>query len=136
MDCYVEPGSDINALASKVIAAAVEVHKHLGPGFLEAIYEEALGIELFLRKVRFVRQPAIPVTYKGHEIADARPDLLVASQLVVELKAVERLAPIHIAQAVSYLRATGLPLALVINFNAPILLRGVRRVVLSEPSKS
>ncbi|MEO6572439.1 MAG: GxxExxY protein [Polyangiaceae bacterium] len=133
MPCHTEPERDIDAIASKVIAAAVEVHKHLGLGFLEAIYEEALGIELFLRKVPFVRQPTIPVTYKGHAVADSRPDLLVSNQLIVELKAVEQLGPLHLAQAVSYLRATGLPLALVINFNVPILLRGVRRVVLSNP---
>jgi GxxExxY protein len=81
-----------------------------------------------------VRQPAIGVVYKDRSVGDMRPDLLVAQRLVVELEATERLAPIHLAQALSYLRATRLPLALVINFNVPVLLRGVRRVVLRPPS--
>jgi len=126
-----EPGTEIDAIASVVIEAAVEVHRVLGPGFLEVVYEQALGFELALRGVPFVRQPMVPVFYKGQVVGDARPDILVAERLIVELKTVDQLAPIHLAQALSYLKATGLALSLLINFNVPVLLRGVRRVVLS-----
>jgi GxxExxY protein len=128
-----EPGGEVDQTASSVLQAAVEVHRVLGPGFFEGVYEEALDVELTLRGIAFVRQPAIGVVYKDRSVGDMRPDLLVAQRLVVELKAIDRLAPIHLAQALSYLRATRLPLALVINFNVPVLLRGVRRVVLRSP---
>jgi GxxExxY protein len=128
-----EPGGEVDQVASSVLQAAVEVHRVLGPGFFEGVYEEALDVELTLRGIPFVRQPAIGVVYKARSVGDMRPDLLVAQRLVVELKAIDRLAPIHLAQALSYLRATRLPLALVINFNVPVLLRGVRRVVLRSP---
>jgi GxxExxY protein len=121
-------------VAATVVAAAVEVHRVLGPGFLETVYEEALNVELALREVRFVRQPLIPVAYKNHRVGDMRPDMLVADCLVVELKAVDQLGPTHLAQALSYLRATSLPLALVINFNVQVLLRGVRRVIPFRPT--
>ena len=101
----------------------------LGPGFGEALYEEALDVELTLRGVAFVRQAPVRIAYKHHPIGHARLDLLVEDVLVAELKAVDRIAPVHLAQALSYLKATGRRLALVINFNTPILLRGVRRVV-------
>ena len=126
-----EPGIEIDAIASAVIEAAVEVHRVLGPGFLEVVDEQALGFELALHGVPFVRQPTIPVVYKGQVVGDARPDMLVAKRLIVELKTVDQLAPMHLAQGLSYLKATGLPLSLVINFNVSVLLRGVRRVVLS-----
>ena len=102
----------------------------LGPGFLEWV-EQALDIELTSRAIPFARQPSLPVIYKQVPVGDMRPDLLVAECLVVELKAVDQLAPIHLAQAKAYLKALRLPLALVINFNVPVLLRGVRRVILS-----
>jgi GxxExxY protein len=129
-----EPGGEVDQVASSVLQAAVEVHRVLGPGFFEGVYEEALDVELTLRGIPFVRQPAIGVVYKDRSVGDMRPDLLVAQRLVVELKAIDRLAPIHLAQALSYLRATRLPLALVINFNVPVLLRGVRRIVLRSPT--
>jgi GxxExxY protein len=118
-------------VASATLQAAIEVHRVLGPGFLESVYENALDMELADRGIQFVRQPVVPVVYKQRVVGDTRPDLLVEGCLVVELKAVDRLAPIHLAQAMSYLKATRLPLALVVNFNVPVLLRGVRRVVRS-----
>jgi GxxExxY protein len=121
-------------MATAVLQAAVEVHRVLGPGFFEGVYEQALDLELTLRRIAFVRQPAVAIVYKDHPVGDVRPDLLVAERLIVELKTVDRLAPIHLAQALSYLKATQLQLALVINFNVPVLLRGVRRVVLFAPS--
>jgi GxxExxY protein len=125
-----EPGAGTDAVASATLQAAIKVHR-LGPGSLESVYENALDIELAERGIHFVRQPTVPVVYKQRVVGDTRPDLLVEGCLVVELKAVDRLAPIHLAQALSYLKAMGLPLALVVNFNVPVLLRGVRRVVRS-----
>ena len=129
---WLEPSADIDAIAAELLDAAIEVHRALGPGFLEAIYEEALCVELALRAIPFVRQSSVAVHYKGRIVGDARIDLLVADRLLVELKAIEQIAPIHVAQAMSYLKATGLPLALLVNFNAPVLLRGVRRVIRSQ----
>jgi GxxExxY protein len=130
---HAEPCAEIDAIAADLLDAAIEVHRALGPGFLEAIYEEALCLELALRAIPFARQSSVQVRYKGRIVGDARIDLLVADRLIVELKAIEQIAPIHLAQAMSYLKATRLPLALLVNFNAPVLLRGVRRVVLSQP---
>ncbi len=129
---YADVSDRVNELASQVIDAAVEVHRRLGPGFLESVYEQALAVELELRAVPFQRQVAFHVDYKGHEVGEGRMDLLIDSALIVELKAVDRLADIHMAQAISYLKATGVTLALLINFNTPVLLRGVKRVVLSR----
>lgn len=126
-----QPTGEIEAIAADLLDAAIEVHRCLGPGFLETIDEEALCIELALRGVAFTRQAPIQVAYKGRIVGDARIDLLVGDRLIVELKAIEQIAPIHLAQALSYLKTTKLPLALLVNFNAPVLLRGVRPVVLS-----
>jgi len=126
-----EPGAELDQLAHGVIGAAIEVHRLLGPGFLELVYEEALCVELGLRRIPFIRQAALGVDYKGHAVGEGRLDLLVGDALVVELKAVDALAPIHSAQLLSYLKATGYQLGLLINFNVPILRNGIKRVVLS-----
>ena len=104
----------------------------LGPGFLESACEHALCVELGLRNLAYRRQVPIVVGYKGHVVGESCLDLLVAEQLVVELKAVESLAPIHWVQVRSYLKATGCLLGLLINFNVPVLLRGVRRIILTS----
>jgi len=130
-DAKIEPSRRLDRLARTVIGAAIEVHRHLGPGYLEGVYEEALAVELRLRGVLFERQKAIAVTYKGHNVGEGRVDLLVGDELLVELKAVEALAPIHKAQLLSYLKAMGCHLGLLINFNVPVLRAGVQRVVLS-----
>jgi GxxExxY protein len=126
-----EPGAELDQLAHAVIGAALQVHRLLGPGFLESVYEEALCIELQTRKIPFVRQALVPVYYRDHIVGECRLDLLVAEALVVELKAVEELAQIHTAQVISYLKATGHNLGLLVNFNVPILKQGIRRIVLS-----
>ena len=127
----VEPSAKLDELAHRVIGAAIEVHRLLGPAFLESVYEEALCVELALRDIRFARQVPISVSYKGERVGESRLDLLVDDSLVVELKAVESIAPIHFAQVLSYLRAARLPLGLIISFNVDVLQRGIRRVVLS-----
>ena len=120
----------IEEAAKKVIGAAIEVHRQLGPGYLESVYEEALAVELTLRGIPFARQVGFALDYKGHKIGEGRMDLLVDSCLVVELKAVEELAPIHTAQTISYLKATKHRLALLINFNVPVLKAGIKRIAL------
>ncbi len=126
----------INEITDCVIGAAIEVHRNLGPGLLESAYEECLCHELALRGMPFKRQYPLPINYKGVQLdAGYRLDLLVAEQVVVEVKAVESLQPIHEAQLLTYLRLGVWHLGLLINFNAPVLKRGIRRLVwnLSEP---
>lgn len=120
----------VEELANRVIGAAIEVHRNLGPGFLEIVYEEATAVELTLRQIPFTRQTVFSVDYKGHAVGSSRLDLLVGECLPVELKAVEALAPIHTAQALSYLKATKHRLALLINFNVSVLKDGIKRVAL------
>ena len=126
-----EPEAGIDQLAHQVIGAAIEVHKALGPGFLESVYEEALCIELGLRQLPFERQKIMTVAYKGYAVGEGRLDLLVDERLVIELKAVETILPIHTAQVLSYLKATGNHIGLLINFNVPVLKQGVKRIILS-----
>jgi GxxExxY protein len=124
-----EPGEELDKLAFAVNGAALEVYRRLGPGFLESVYEEALCVELQLRGIPFQRQAPVTVMYKGRPVGESRLDLLVDGKLVVELKAIDSLLPIHHAQVIPYLRATGLPLGLLINFNVLLLKSGIRRVV-------
>lgn len=124
-----EPSEEVDRLAYEVIGAAIEVHDHLGPGYLETVYEEALAVELGLRELPFERQKLFNLNYKGHAVGENRLDFLVDGALVVELKAVESFAPIHKAQTISYLKATGLDLGLLINFNVRVLKKGLKRVV-------
>lgn len=126
-----EPSQDLDKLAHAAIGAAIEVHRHLGPGLLEPLYEEAFCLELVERQIAFERQLKVPISYKGHPIGENKLDLLIREQLIVEVKAVERLAPIHSAQLISYLRIKGLQLGLLINFNVLLLKEGIKRVVLS-----
>jgi GxxExxY protein len=109
----------------------MEVHKELGPGFLEAVYENSLREELALRGIPFDPQPTVNVHYKGVVVGEGRYDMLVANTLVVELKSVQTILPIHEAQVISYLKMTGHPLALLINFNVRFLKEGIRRLILS-----
>jgi GxxExxY protein len=129
-----EPEANLDALAKSVIGAAIEVHRNLGPGFLESVYESALCIELERREISYARQPLVPVSYKGMAVGEARLDLLIEGKLIVELKAVDSLAPVHRAQVISYLRATGYHLGLLINFNCFPLRDGIKRVVWTHPS--
>ena len=115
-------------LTEKIIGAAIEVHRHLGPGLLESIYEEALCVEFELRGVPFVRQAEVDVVYKGRSIKGQRIDILVAGEAVVELKAVANLPEVATAQVLSYLRCTGLKRGLLINFNSARLIDGVKRL--------
>jgi GxxExxY protein len=127
----VEPSAELNAISGAVVAAAIEVHRALGPGFTEGVYEHALVVEFRSRGIQFARQARYELEYKGEIVGEGRVDFLVAGRVVVELKAVESLAPVHFAQVMAYLRVSRCQLGLLLNFNVPQLVRGVRRVVLS-----
>jgi GxxExxY protein len=115
--------------ATTIIGAAIEVQSHLGPGLVESAYEAALCHELGLRDVHFERQLRTPAIYKGLVLPDAyRVDVLVEHAVVVEIKAVEQLLPIHQAQLLTYLRFTGKRLGLLLNFHATPLKAGIRRI--------
>jgi len=119
-----------NEITHQIIGAAIEVHKHLGPGLLESAYEECLFHELQLRNLRVERQKAVPVVYKQTKLeCGYRLDLLVEGRVVVELKSVEGLGPIHEAIILTYLRMSGHKLGLLINFNVSVLKDGVRRFI-------
>ena len=127
-----ELGTEINQLTENVIGACIEVHRSLGPGLLESSYELCLCRELSLRGIPFERQKAIPIEYKGVKLdCGYRADLLVAGRVLVELKAIESLLPIHEAQLLSYLRIGGWPVGLIVNFNVQLLKYGIRRRVLN-----
>lgn len=126
-----EPSEKVDALAKAVLDAVLEVHRALRAGCLESVYEKALAIELELRGISFEQQAPITLTYKGRIVGDARLDFLVGGLLVVEFKAVDQLHPIHHAQVMNYLKATGLELGMLINFNVPLLKDGVKRIVLT-----
>jgi GxxExxY protein len=126
-----------NSLSREIIAAGLEVHKALGPGLLESAYEECLAYELSLRGLSFERQKALPVIYKGVQIdAGYRLDLVVGDLVVVELKSVDELLPIHEAQVLTYLKMSKKRLALLLNFNVPLLKNGIKRIVLKLPEDS
>ena len=118
---------EFDDLSHQVIGAAITVHKTLGPGFLESIYEEAFCLELVARQILFERQKAVSILYNGHVIGEHRLDVFVAGCLIVELKAVKKLEDIHLATVLSYLKATNCGLGLLLNFASPIL--DIRRVV-------
>ena len=123
--------TSINDISSAIIGAAIEVHRTLGPGLLESAYEQCLAHELSLRQIPFERQKPLLVDYKGIRLdCSYRLDFLVAELVVVEVKAIELLLPIHQAQWLSYLKLGGWKLGLLINFHAPLLREGIKRVVL------
>ena len=114
-----------------VIRCAIEVHRCLGPGLLESVYESAICIEFENCGLNFRRQVGVPLLYKGHLIAEHRPDLVVEDRLVVEIKSVSRLDPVHVVQVLTYLRVTRIPIGLLLNFNSAVMKQGIRRVVLN-----
>ena len=117
-------------LTEKILAAAIEVHREIGPGLLESAYEECLCRELVDRGLHFERQRELPVVYKGQPVASAyRVDMIVEGKVIVELKSVETILKVHEAQLLTYLRMTGISIGLLINFNVPVLRDGIRRLV-------
>jgi len=121
---------ELNVLTDRIIGCAIEVHRALGPGLLESIYEKALCYELKLKSVNYVQQSLVPIQYKGQSLGDMRLDILVEDAVVVELKAVDRMDAVFQAQLLSYLKITGKRLGLLINFNVPVLKDGIKRIAL------
>ena len=121
--------AEVDRVGHEIIGAAIEVHRHLGPGFLESVYEKALVHEMRLRGLDVRQQVPVALLYKDLKIEGQRLDLLVDPGVIVEIKTVDRLLPIHQAQVISYLRTTGHRLGLLINFNCGILKRGIKRIV-------
>lgn len=121
---------ELDALAERVIGMCLAVHDELGPGMNESVYIRACQLEFEANGVSYDSERAVPIRYHGRLICTQRIDLLVENQLILEAKSVDSIHPVHVAQAVGYLRATGLRLALVVNFNVDALKRGIRRVVL------
>ena len=126
-----EHRASLDKLTESIIGAAIEVHRELGAGMLEGVYEECLAKELEIAGIRFLRQPKLPVHYKGVVVENAyRLDLLVEDAVVVEVKSVERLLPIHEAQLLTYLRFSKKKIGLLLNFNVKLMKNGVRRLSL------
>ena len=122
--------TEADRIGEELIGSAIEVHRLLGPGLLESTYEECLCRELALRGREFRRQVGLPVLYKGiHLDCGYRVDLLVGEEVVVELKAVDSIEPIHVAQLLTYLKLSGLRIGYLINFNVKMLKNGIRRIV-------
>ena len=121
---------DINKLSSRIIGAAIEVHKTLGPGLLESTYEECICHEIGFLKLSFERQKPLPVVYKGvKQDCGYRLDIVVENAIILELKSCEKIEPIHKAQLLTYLRLSGLNLGLLLNFNVPVMRDGIVRIV-------
>jgi GxxExxY protein len=121
---------DLNQLTERIIGCAIEVHRHLGPGLLEATYEEGLCIELTEAGMKSGRQVPFPILYKGRVLGDYRLDLIVEDAVIVEIKSVERFDPVFQAQILTYLNATGKKVGLLMNFNSRLLRDGVKRFIL------
>ena len=120
----------VNVITGQIIGAAIEVHRILGPGLLESTYMPCLQFELATGKLRFIAERAVPILYKGMELdAKYRIDLLVEDLVVVEVKSLDHLLPVHQAQVLTYMRLTGCPAGLLINFNVPKLIDGVKRLI-------
>jgi GxxExxY protein len=120
---------DTNPITERIIVCAFEVHSTLGPGLLESLYETAMTIEMTGTGLSFKRQAGMPLYYKGELISEHRVDLMVEEAVIVEIKSIERLAPIHIAQMLTYLKVANLRTGLIINFNVQALRAGLRRVL-------
>lgn len=121
-------------ITDAIISAAIAVHRELGPGFIESVYEQALAVEFALRGVAFVRQKSIPLFYRDHQIGEHRLDFLVEEKIVVELKAIDSIENVHFAIVRSYLKASGLADGLILNFSSmPLTVKRVRRERTFDP---
>lgn len=127
----------LNQISDRVIGCAIDVHRSLGPGLLESAYEECLSYELIQSGFSFQRQLTLPLIYKEIRLdCGYRIDLLVEELIVLELKTVEMILPVHEAQLITYLKLTGCPIGLIINFNVPLFKDGIRRLVYNFPDSS
>jgi GxxExxY protein len=128
IDDEMEPDPELNRITNTVIGAAIAVHKELGPCHLEAAYQRAMEIEMKHRGIRFRRQVQVILNYRGEVVGEGFLDFLVEEKVIVDLKAADAIAPAFVKQMISYLKMTKLRLGLIINFNVPILVNGIRRI--------
>lgn len=121
---------DLNKLTDKIIGASITVHKELGPGLFESVYQHCLSVELESLNIKHQKEVLLPVIYRGQKISDEgfRLDLLVEGSVIIELKSVEKIQPVHTKQLLTYLRLANKQLGLLINFNVPVLKDGITRV--------
>jgi len=122
--------TDLNAITDNIIGCAIEVHRNLGPGLLESVYDKAMCYEINAKGMQFQNQLVVPILYKGTILGEHRIDMIVENEIIVELKAVDRMDPVFKAQILSYMRMTNKKLGLLINFNVPILKQGLKRMAL------
>jgi GxxExxY protein len=122
---------DVERLIHRTIGCCIEVHRELGPGLVEAAYQRAVSYELAEQGIPFDRERSVAINYRGRPVYTHRLDLVVADEILVELKAVDRLHPLHSAQVLSELKAAGLRVALLVNFNVPVLRDGIKRFVMT-----
>ena len=127
VDEEMEPDPDRNRITNAIIGCGIAVHRELGPGQLELAYEKAMSIEMDFRGIRYQRQSPVLLMYRGQVVGEGRLDFLVENQVIVDLKAVEQIAPAHKVQMISYLRMTKLRLGLIMNFNVSRLVDGIKR---------
>ena len=121
---------DLNELTGSIIGAAIEVHRNLGPGLLESAYESCLLWELRKKDLKVETQVPVPIRYKGIQLDAAyRIDLLVQDKIIVEMKAIDKIQPIHTAQVLTYLKMTNLKMALILNFNVELMRSGIKRII-------
>jgi GxxExxY protein len=118
-----------NALTDRIIGCGITVHRAFGPGLFESVYESAMCIELRAQGIAFKRQVSAPLYYRGELISEHRIDLVVADHVLVEIKSVESLNPVHLAQVITYLRVLNIRVGLLMNFNTAVLKHGIRRVM-------
>jgi len=117
------------SLTERIIAAAIEVHRELGPGYLKSIYEQALAKEFDSRKIKYERQKEIGIFYKEEQVGTHRLDFVVEGKVVLEIKSIERFDEVHRAQVISYCKASRIKVGLLINFNMAVLKKGIKRIV-------
>lgn len=124
------PMTDLNAITENIIGCAIEVHKTLEPGLLESFYDKAMCYEIRAKGMRYQNQLSVPILYKGAMLGEHRIDMIVEDEIIVELKAVDRMDPVFKAQILSYMRMTNKKPGLLINFNVPYLKDGIQRIIL------
>jgi GxxExxY protein len=129
---YIPSDMPENAVTERVIKCAIAVHRELGPGLLEDVYEEALDIECKLEGLNVIRQFKVPVLYRGNTIGEYKPDMLIDDLVIVEIKSVDRLDPVFEAQILTYLKITRKRVGLLINFNSRLVKDGIKRFILSQ----
>ena len=129
---YIPSDMPENAITEQIIKCAIAVHRELGPGLLESVYEEALDIECEIEGLQVARQLKVPVLYRGKQIGEYKPDMLVNDLVIVEIKSVERFDPVFEAQVLTYLKITNKRVGLLINFNSRLVKDGIKRFILSE----